>query len=452
MRLLAGEPIQSLGQYRQAGGFSGLAAAAELGAEATVDELVASGLRGRGGAGFPVGLKWRSIMAGGPSAGERFVVANGAEGEPGTFKDRALLRHNPFALVEGVVIAARTVGASRAFIALKASFEREAERVTTAAREFDEAGVAPGLTIEVVRGPDEYLFGEEKALLEVIEGEEPLPRLLPPYIYGLFTTSPQIGWSAGSARAPGDSSASNPTLVNNIETLSAVAGILAQGASWFRTMGTTESPGTVVCTVSGDTVRHGVGEYEMGTPLSRVIDELGGGMPENRAVKYVLSGVSNPVIRADHLDVPLTYEHLEAIGTGLGAAGFMVFDDRTDPVELARSVSRFLWVESCGQCPACKLGTGRITEILGDVDPSAGSAFAELSARLDAVTDSARCFLPSQEQRLVRSLVPDMRTAGLRAHDRGLLITKLVDLVDDRFVLDERHAHKRPDWTYPPDC
>lgn len=450
MSLLGGESVPSLEAYRRVGGLAGIAAAERLGADGTVDELIASGLRGRGGAGFPVGVKWRSIMAGGPGAGERFVVANGAEGEPGTFKDRTLLRQNPFALLEGVIIAARAVGAARAFVALKASFEREAQRVATAARQLDAADIAPDVTIEIVRGPDEYLFGEEKALLEVIEGEEPLPRMFPPYVYGLFTTSPQMGWSAGRTLDSAERAGANPTLVNNVETLSRVPAILSRGPSWFRSMGTAESPGTVVCTVSGDTNRHGVGEYEMGTPLSRVIAELGGGMPAGRAVKYVLSGVSSPVIRADHLDVPLTYEHFEAIGSGLGTAGFIVFDDRTDPVELAHAVARFLWVESCGQCPACKLGTGRITEILHGFESSPG-ALAELSARLDSVTDSARCFLPSQAQQLIRSLLPDMRTAELRTSERGLLITKLVDLVDDRFVVDTRHARKRPDWTYPPD-
>lgn len=392
-------------------------------------------------------MKWRSIAAGGAAAGERFVVANGAEGEPGTFKDRAILRHNPFLLVEGLVIAARAIGAERAFVALKSSFAIEADLVAAAAAEFAAAGLADGVRIELVRGPDEYLFGEEKALLEVIEGEEPLPRLFPPYIYGLFTTSPQLGWSAG--RRPDDQPGSNPTLVNNIETLSTVPEILARGSSWYRTLGTEESPGTIVCTVSGDTVRHGVGEFEMGTPLSHVIDSLGGGLPSGRAVKYVLSGVSNPVIRADHLDTPLTYEHMEAIGCGLGTGGFLVFDDRTDPGELAWAVSRFLAVESCGQCPACKLGTARITELLDvGTDVAPPGVFAELSARLANVTDGARCFLPTQEQRLVTSLVADMRTAALRTAERGLLVTKILDLADNRFVLDERQARKRPDWTY----
>lgn len=224
-------------------------------------------------------------------------------------------------------------------------------------------------------------------------------------------------------------------------------------------MGTDESPGTLVCTVSGDTVRHGVGEYELGTPLSTVIEELGGGMPPGRSLKYVLSGISNPVIRADHLDTPLSYEHLEAIGSGLGTGGFIVFDDRTDPAELAQAVARFLSVESCGQCAPCKLGTARITELLA-AETASGvaavgahrpSAQAELSARLANVTDSSRCFLPAQAQRLVGSLVPDMRTRALRCPERGLSITKIVDLVDNRFVLDERQLLKQPDWTYLPD-
>ncbi len=286
-------------------------------------------------------------------------------------------------------------------------------------------------------------------MLEVIEGEDPLPRLFPPYIYGLFTTDPQVGWSAGSTLDGPDRAGANPTLVNNIESLSTVPLVLARGADWYRSTGTAESPGTIVCTVSGDTVRHGVGEIEMGTPLRQVIEQLGGGMPDGRAVKYVLSGVSNPVIRGDHLATPITYEDMEAIGTGLGTGGFIVFDDRTDPTELAAAVSRFLAVESCGQCPACKLGTERITDLLAEEAPVVDAGpLAELSARLNNVTDSARCFLPSQAQRVVGSLVPDMRSPSLRGERRDLLITKILDLVDDRFVLDQRQARKQPDWTY----
>jgi NADH-quinone oxidoreductase subunit F len=180
-----------------------------------------------------------------------------------------------------------------------------------------------------------------------------------------------------------------------------------------------------------------------------VIERLGGGLPPGRSLKYVLSGVSNPVMRGHHLDTPLSHEAMEAIGTGLGTGGFIVFDDRTDPAELAAAVSRFLWVESCGQCPPCKLGSQAITEILVDMEGTVeGADFATLSAHLGKVTDAARCFLASQEQRVVSSLVPDMRDPALRCPTRGLSITKLVELAGDRFVLDDRQALKQPDWTY----
>ena len=449
--LLDGAPITSLADYIERDGGVGLRVAADAGTDRVLDELERSGLRGRGGAGFSAATKWRSIVAGGEAAGERFVVANGAEGEPGTFKDRTLLRHNPYLLLEGVLIAARTVGARRAFIALKASFEVEAEAVASAAAEIAAAGWAPDIEIELVRGPDEYLFGEEKALLEVIEGEDPLPRLFPPYLYGLFTTSPQVGWSAGRTLPDAGHDAANPTLVNNIETLSTVPAIVANGGDWYRRYGTAESPGTMICTVSGDTVRHGVGEVEMGTPLATVIAELGGGMPDGRAIKYVLSGISNPVLPGELIETPLTYEHMEAAGAGLGTGGFMVFDDRTDPAELAYAVSKFLGVESCGQCSACKLGCQHVTDALAGLDGiTEGAVYGDLRARLASVTDASRCFLPSQEQRVVASLLPDMRNPHARRPARGIEITKIVDLADGRFVLDDQQSRKRPDWTYEP--
>ena len=175
------------------------------------------------------------------------VVCNGAEGEPGTFKDRALLRANPYQLVEGLVIAAFAVGAEEAFICLKASFEREDRvRVTRAVQEFQAAGICGDCTVTIVAGPDEYLFGEEKAMLEVIEGNEPLPRWLPPYVHGLFATGSAARLAGARRRGRIDAAprrGSNPTLVNNVETLSNVPHILARGADWFRSMGTAESPG-----------------------------------------------------------------------------------------------------------------------------------------------------------------------------------------------------------------
>ena len=182
-----------------------------------------------------------------------------------------------------------------------------------------EAGLVGDVPITLVSGPDEYLFGEEKGLLEVIEGEDPMPRLFPPYVYGLFTTAPQMGWSAGidlSSDGPAIPS-SNPTLVNNVETLANVVPILGRGPEWYRSLGTERSPGVVICTVVGDTRRAGVAELELGTPLREVIDRIGGGARPGHTIKAVLSGVANGVIPGDRLDAPLSYEGLEAAGGGL---------------------------------------------------------------------------------------------------------------------------------------
>jgi NADH-quinone oxidoreductase subunit F len=230
--LLPDEPLTSLDDYVDNwDGGQGLLRARELDAAGVVDAVDRSGLRGRGGAGFPTGRKWASILAGGPEVGDRYVVANGAEGEPGTFKDRMLMRRNPYQVVEGLAIAATTVGAVGAYVAVKASFEPEIAALERAITEMTDAGLVGDVPLTLVTGPDEYLFGEEKGLLEVIEGEDPLPRLFPPYVYGLFTTSPQMGWSAGadlSADGPAIPS-SNPTLVNNVETLATIVAVLGRG-------------------------------------------------------------------------------------------------------------------------------------------------------------------------------------------------------------------------------
>lgn len=438
--LLGPTPVGSLDAYIAKGGGTALAIARRLGADGVFDELEVSGLRGRGGAGFPVSAKWRSIAADGPKAGERFVVANGAEGEPGTFKDRALIRHNPYQLIEGLLIAAVVLRARRAFVAVKASFATEAARLTDAAAEINRAGWAAGVSIELVRGPDDYLFGEEKALLEVIEGGDALPRQLPPYLHGLFTGGPPMGWSthAGIENA---GSAANPTLVNNVETLSAVPIILRNGGAWYRSLGTGGSCGTIVCTVSGDVRHHGVEEFELGTPLEEIIDTIGGGLPPGRTITSILPGISSAVLGAEELALPASYETFAAAGRGLGTGGFIVYDERTDPLEVATAVSGFLARESCGQCPACKLGCERITELLTAGRRDALDV-AALTRRLETVTDAARCYLPYQEQQVVSGLLPRLRTprpASPRQATarRPLLLAPIASLVDGRFVLTE---------------
>jgi len=449
--LLPPEPVTSVDAWKAAGGGEGLRRAHELGREATIAEVTTAGLRGRGGGGFPTGRKWSGV-AGQPGT-HRYVVANAAEGEPATFKDRALLRTNPYQFVEGVAIAAWAVDARRAYVGIKASFQWERLALEAAVAEMSDAGLAGDVPIVIVPGPDEYLFGEEKAMLEVIEGRPTMPRFLPPYLHGLFATAPQLGWES-SPGEPGhtERDESNPTLVNNCETLSNVPHILARGADWFRSMGTERSPGTIVATVVGDVARPAYGEVEMGTPLARVIDDIGGGVRPGHRVKAVFSGVANPVIPSDRLGSPLTYEDMP-----LGAAGFAVYDDTACMVAVAHMISRFLYVESCGQCPACKLNSEEITERLRAIDECRGGDddIGVIGARLRAVTDGNRCYLPVEEQLAVSSVLqafPEEFAGHIEGdcprHRDDLIVPKIVDLADGKVVYDDRQARKQPDWTY----
>jgi NADH:ubiquinone oxidoreductase subunit F (NADH-binding) len=402
--LLADPPVGSLDEYlaSEIGGL-GLARAEALGPAGTIDVVAHSGLRGRGGAGFPTGRKWRSIVAAGP--GRRYAVCNAAEGEPATFKDRALMRANPYQLLEGLLIAALAVEADAVYVATKASFERERERVTDAAAEMQAAGICRDCEITIVAGPDDYLYGEETALLEVIEGRAPLPRLFPPYEHGLFASDIVTGWEGSAGERTANRVAVNPTLVNNVETLSNVPHILAHGADWFRARGTTQSPGTLVCTVVGDVVAPDVGEIELGTPLGDVIEAVGSGLRPGRTVKAVVPGVAAPVVT--DLSTPVSYEGFDAAGSAMGAGGYFVLDDTTCMVAAALTMSRFLADESCGQCPPCKLGSTEITSRLARVERGeADRGDLDVIGRwLGRVTDGNRCYLAVQERLVVGSIV-----------------------------------------------
>jgi NADH:ubiquinone oxidoreductase subunit F (NADH-binding) len=448
--LLPDAPIERLDDYFAAGGGRGLENALRIGEVATIDLITASGLRGRGGAGFPTGRKWASVRGGG--AGTRFVVANAAEGEPATFKDRTLIRLDPYRIVEGAAIAAFAVGAGTVYLATKRSYRREVEGLTRAALELTGAGLLQELSINIVEGPDDYLYGEEKALLEVIEGRDPLPRLLPPYEHGLFATDSTIGWEAGSQPVSGRAE-SNPTVVNNAETLASAAHILAKGVDWFRSMGTAASPGTVIATVVGDVVRPGVHELEMGTPFHELLERCGGPLP-GRRYKAAFSGVSNPVLRADAFDTPLTYEAFAARGTGLGAAGFVVYDDSVNMAVVAHELSRFLAVESCGQCPPCKQGAVSITHHLASIvnGEADDDVPGELAVLLRSVTDANRCFLGTEEQLVVSSILRDFPEDVAEFLEQRAAITREVrvplikDIAGDGTVeFDGRATQSPPD-------
>lgn len=453
-RVLDPEPVRNLEDYRAAGGGRGLEAARKLGPAATIEEVLASGLRGRGGAGFPTGQKWATVAQNDPANLRPSVVVNASEGEPGSFKDRMLMRRNPYRIIEGALIAAEAVDAENVVFALKASFQKELERLRTALAEVEHTGWTDR-NLVICEGPSEYLYGEETALLEVVSGREPFPRIAPPFRHGIDEVGPDPTSAAGSVMASsGGQSPAAPTLVNNVETLANVPGILAEGAQWYRQVGTDEAPGTVVCTVSGGGRKAGVAEFEMGTPLAEVIEAIGGsGAP----IKAVLSGVANPFLPADKLHTAVSYGAMEAAGTGLGAAGFIVFTDADDLVAVAAGVARFLAVESCGQCTPCKQDGLAIAEILSRAvcgQPEAGDA-DELASRVTTVADEARCGLAGQQQRVIGSLlslfgetVQDHFEDGAPPDD-PVLIAPFVDITDDgQVILDEQHRSKQPDWTF----
>ena len=265
-RVLHPTTITSLDEYRAAGGLVGLRAATERHPSEIIASILDAGLRGRGGAGFPTGRKWQTVAANALSTSPSTVVVNGTEGEPGTFKDRSILRRNPYQVIEGAFVAARAVHADRVIIALKGSFAGEVARTRAALDEMRAAKVMPEtIPCSVFEGPDEYLYGEETALLETIDGRGPFPRVVPPFRVGLRGHDP---W-----RPVSDA----PALVNNVETIANVPQIVARGARWFDAVGTPGSAGTVVCTVTGELQHDDVGEFPMGTPLRHILDRLGGG-------------------------------------------------------------------------------------------------------------------------------------------------------------------------------
>jgi NADH-quinone oxidoreductase subunit F len=441
-RILTGEtPVSSLEEYRTIGGVQALEKVLQADPSDVIETIRKAGLRGRGGGGFPTAIKWDGVRR--SEASRKFVCANGAEGEPGTFKDRYLMRQNPYQIVEGLAIAALVIGVERAYLAVKRHMTQEIGALQRALDEF-QAATEIARKIDLVLGPDEYLFGEEKALLEVIEGGQPLPRLLPPYLQGLF------GGALGGPEG-------NPTVVNNIETLAHVPHIILKGPDWFRSFGTQDTPGTMIFTISGDVQKPLVQELPLGVTLRELIYDLAGGLREGRRLKAIFSGVANSVITPDLLDTALSFDSMKLAGSGLGSAGFIVYDDTTCMVEVACGFSRFLHVESCNQCPPCKMGSREITRSLRRLLDGEGDR-SDLDDILHVATwtpNGARCFLASEESIVVPSI---LRTfpEDFGAHIEGgchlrhdLPLPKMTDFSEDQgFTYDDGYYHKRPDWSY----
>jgi len=351
----AGElPPLSLADYGSHGGFEALERCRRaLSAEEIIAVIEQSGLRGRGGGGFPTGRKWRAVAeachAGGGAA---YVVCNGDEGDPGAFMDRMLLESYPFRILEGMMIAARAVGAAEGVLYIRHEYPLAVERVREAIASLVEAGQLAatsgeeGFYARVVEGAGAFVCGEETALLASIEGRRGVPRLRPPYPAqaGLF---------------------GQPTLVNNVETLASVPWIIRYGAEEFRKSGSAQSPGTKAFALAGKVERSGLIEVPMGMPLSGIVSDIGGGVPGGGAVKAIqVGGPSGGCIPASLCDTPVDYEALTAVGGMMGSGGMVVLDESDCMVDISRYFLSFTQLESCGNCTSCRVGTRRMLDIL----------------------------------------------------------------------------------------
>ena len=464
-RILPAAPFATLDDYLAAGGGRALDAARRVEPDALIGEIEASGLRGRGGAGFPTATKWRTVAANSSPELPTTVVVNAAEGEPGTYKDRTILRLDPYAVLEGALVALYAVGAGDVVVALKAREPVERERIERAIDEMAKADLLDGVAVSVVTGPHEYLFGEETALLEVIDGRPPLPRIAPPYRRGVVEVvehdddvASGSGQSAHVEMAgPDEETLAPPALVDNVETLANVAHIVAEGATWFRELGTEASPGTVVCTVTGDVVRPGVGEIPLGTSVRAAIDLVAGGPDAEHPVKAVLNGVSGAPLPSTLLDTPLTYEDMADVGSGLGTASLIVVGDGTDMIAVAAGAARFLAVESCGQCTPCKADGLTLADALDHLCAGTGGQ-PDLDAAnraLVTIADGARCNLASQQQAVVGSILAGWdddvvaRTTGAAPAVEPYFVAEVVGIdVEGDVTLDEGRRTKQPDWTH----
>ncbi|MHC5062553.1 MAG: NADH-ubiquinone oxidoreductase-F iron-sulfur binding region domain-containing protein [Planctomycetota bacterium] len=357
--------------YRGTGGYAALEKAVKgSSAQEILDLVSASGLAGRGGAGFPTGRKWQAVAD--ASGTPKTIVCNADEGEPGCFKDRVLMDYDPHAVIEGMAIAARATGAERGFIYLRYEYPHTARILQDAIEEAEAAGLLGqgilgsefNFKLYLRRGAGAYICGEETSLLNSLEGKHPFPRNRPPFpvTHGYEDL---------------------PTVVNNVETLASVAPILRHGADWYQSLGIGEQAGTKLISLSGDIQRPGNYEVPLGLPLQTLLNEWAGGPLDGRSIQAVtMAGLSGGFLDGEDLNVTLDEPSIRSKGSFLGAGGIMVFDDRRNMVEIAHEAMYFFAHESCGKCFPCRIGSQRLTERL-----AGKSGPTELEAWISEVED-----------------------------------------------------------------
>ena len=344
---------RSLEEYIARGGYRAMAKALrELTPAEVCEQVEVSGLRGRGGGGFPTGRKWKFALN--AAADQKYLICNADEGDPGAFMDRAVIEGDPHRLIEGMAIAAYAIGASKAYIYIRAEYPLAIKQLKRAIAQAREKGLVgcnildSGFNLEFVikKGAGAFVCGEETALIHSIEGKRGMPRPRPPFpaVKGLFD---------------------KPTIINNVETFANVAAIIERGAEWFSSIGTDSSKGTKVFAVSGKVERTGLVEVAMGTSVRDIVFDIAGGIPGGKEFKAVqIGGPSGGCIPTEHLDIEIDYESLKTVGAMMGSGGLVVMDEGTCMVDVAKFFMDFIQRESCGKCIPCREGTRRMLEIL----------------------------------------------------------------------------------------
>ncbi|MBD3258570.1 NADH-quinone oxidoreductase subunit L [candidate division GN15 bacterium] len=375
---------ERLDDYVAHGGYQALARTlTEMTPAEVIAEIMNSGLRGRGGAGYPTGLKWSTVAKAGGS--RKFVVCNADEGDPGAFMDRSVLESDPHRVLEGMTIAAVSVGAEEGFIYCRAEYPLAVARLRKAIRQAERAGILGkrvmgtmhDFHLQIRLGAGAFVCGEETALLASIEGRRGMPRPRPPY--------------------PAESGLwGHSTLINNVETFACIPSIVRNGAQWYSAMGTKTSKGTKVFALAGSVKNTGLIEVPMGTTLREIVFDIGGGVPEGRTFKAVQTGgPSGGCIPADFLDTPVDYENLSKLGSIMGSGGMIVMDDSSNMVDVARYFMEFSMHESCGKCVPCRVGTVHMYNQLGKLlDGEGNQQDVELLEELcDLVRTASLCGL-----------------------------------------------------------
>jgi NADH-quinone oxidoreductase subunit F len=357
------ENSHTLEVSRQNGGYRAFEKALESMTYAEViDEVKSSGLRGRGGAGFPTGLKWSFMPDPAKDPRPRYVAVNADESEPGTCKDRVLMREDPHGVIEGILIAAYAMRCEAAYVYVRGEYRKPYNRMQDAINEARAAGLVgknildSGFSCEIHmhKGAGAYICGEETGLMESLEGKRGHPRPKPPFPAGFGL------WG-------------QPTTVNNIETLFNAPFIVDHGAEWFKTMGSEKSPGNFLCGISGHVNKPGVYELPLGMPARQVLDEFAGGVWKGRALKaWIPGGSSTGFMKPEHLDTPMDHDSLKAAGSMFGTGAMIILDETASVVRSARILMDFYEHESCGQCSQCREGTQWLSQVFARIENGAG--------------------------------------------------------------------------------